>query len=174
MLKTGAIGTFSLWPFPPATPTFETMATIVARNIGKIKTQADCYGARIVAGANLGADLLPGGSGDDADTYLSGSVESLKVGGNFNNSLLVAGATAGGVNTMLPGGYDLFNLVLTDGFVWRSTVGKVKIVGDFAASAFGGYGIGAYEIVKPIVFRSNALYAGFDALAETGIYSLFG
>ena len=47
--------------------------------------------ARILAGANLGADGAVGGSGADSDTYGAGAIGSVKIAGAITSSFIGAG-----------------------------------------------------------------------------------
>ena len=47
--------------------------------------------ARVLSGANLGADGMVGGSGPDADSYGAGSIGSIKVSGTITSSFVGAG-----------------------------------------------------------------------------------
>jgi hypothetical protein len=61
-----------------------------AGNIASVAL-ASMTGAKILAGANLGADAAFGGTGASTDSYGAGSIGSLKVAGEINGSTVGAG-----------------------------------------------------------------------------------
>ena len=56
------------------------MSNVLAPNISSLNVNFAIDDARIMAGADLGADLLPGGTGVNADTYSVGHIGSINVG----------------------------------------------------------------------------------------------
>ncbi len=56
------------------------MSNVLAPSIGSLTVNFAIDDARIMAGADLGADLLPGGTGVNADTYGIGRIGSINVG----------------------------------------------------------------------------------------------
>lgn len=71
----------------------DVTGTVAAASLGTLTIGGNVTGARILAGADLGADGHPGGTGADADTFAAGSIADLKVGGRITNSLVGAGFT---------------------------------------------------------------------------------
>ena len=64
--------------------------TIAAKTFGSIAT-AGLNGAVILAGADLGSDARLGGTDTAADTFASGTINSLRVNGKVVNSIVGAG-----------------------------------------------------------------------------------
>jgi uncharacterized delta-60 repeat protein len=89
---------------------FRKIAGTIASGGGAIAsvTGASMDSARILAGANLGADGAVGGSGADADTYGPGAIGSVKIAGAITSSFIGAGVnpvdqTFGNANDTLAG-----------------------------------------------------------------------
>ena len=67
-------------------------ATIAATNsIGAITVAGEVRDSLILAGADLGADGVLGGSGEDSDSFAAGKIGRVKVNGNLSGSILGAG-----------------------------------------------------------------------------------
>lgn len=64
--------------------------TIAAKTFGNITT-GGLNAAEILAGADLGSDARLGGTGDAADTFASGTLNSIRVNGKVVNSIVGAG-----------------------------------------------------------------------------------
>ena len=69
-------------------------ATLTTRKFGTLSIARDVAGSLILAGANLGADHAPGGSGAAADVFSRGKIDSLIVGGSLDGSIVGAGLTS--------------------------------------------------------------------------------
>ncbi|NLW51282.1 MAG: hypothetical protein GXY85_10670 [Candidatus Brocadiaceae bacterium] len=118
------------------------MVQVFARDIGQIDVKGNVQHARILAGADLGADWAIGGTDANADTFGGGSIQKIKIGGNVSSSTIAAGLVAG------PG--DEFNLnwaETTGAFVDGSVIGKVDIKGWLDGPA-PFTGIGAWRVEK--------------------------
>jgi len=90
---------------------FTNVSGTIASGSGVIGTlaAASLTNARVLSGANLGADGAVGGSGANADTYGAGSIGSIKVKGRIITSFIGAGAnpvdqTFGNTNDTVVGG----------------------------------------------------------------------
>lgn len=73
---------------------------LTAMGIKTFSTTGDVIGARVLVGANFGADGRIGGAGDDADTFAAGVLGRVNIGGAMFESLIAAGVVPVG---------DLFN-----------------------------------------------------------------
>jgi Mg-chelatase subunit ChlD len=107
-----------------------TGGTVAAPNIGSLTVKGSVSGARVLAGAMLGADGKFNGSGD---SFAAGVLGTLKVGGSVASSVIEAGLDPvdrqilNGNDVLLPGG--AVNSVLIRGGADDATT--------FVASAFG-------------------------------------
>ena len=117
---------------------------VLAPTIGSVKITGSVTRARILAGADLGADWAPGGTGPDADAFQRGTISKLSIGGGVTDSLIGAGLIAH------DGAFDLAWLDANAAFVDGSLIGSASILGPVTSSASGGvpFGIGAYQISK--------------------------
>ena len=138
------------------------MSNVLAPNISSINVAGSIDHARIMAGADLGADLLPGGIGVNADTYGVGHIGSVSVGtmklkpnqsvapltpggtdqidygfGDIQDSLVIAGAFRSGVVGLDNWGGSGYNLVtLHDELLFEdgSSIGKVTVAHQIISS----------------------------------------
>jgi len=101
--------------------------TIAAKNFLAVNVGIDMLGAKILAGAKLGNDGRLGGTGDAADRFGFGRVDSLTVGRRMRNSIVGAGLDP--VNGVFNDGNDRIKQVN------KSRIGDVTIVGNMAPSA---------------------------------------
>jgi Bacterial Ig-like domain len=77
--------------FQSLTATGTMSGELAAAQIGLVNVTGNLSDARFFAGANFGADGLPGGSGANADTFGSGSILGLTVGGTASDVIIAAG-----------------------------------------------------------------------------------
>ncbi len=101
--------------------------TVAAKNILAVNIGFDMLGAKILAGANLGTDGRLGGTGDAADRFAFGRIDSLTVGRKVRNSIVGAGLDP--VNGVFNDGNDRIKQVN------KSRMGDVTIVGNVAPAA---------------------------------------
>ena len=73
------------------TATGNVAGDLAAGQIGMINIKGNLSQARFFAGANFGADGVPGGSGPNADTFAAGSILGLTVGGTASDVVVAAG-----------------------------------------------------------------------------------
>lgn len=98
----------------------------VGDNLGPVTVAGDVSDTAIQAGGDLGADVLPGGTGFDADRATTGTIAKVDIGGNFQRSSIIAGA--------LRGADGYFGTADDNVAPGRSTVGDVKIGGTLVGS----------------------------------------
>ncbi len=138
------------------------MSNVLSPQIGRLNVLNSMVDARVLAGADLGADLLPGGFGPNADSYDVGHIGQLNVGlmaknayptywtltsggtdpvtygsGIVADSLVGAGVFLANVPGLAPMGGSGYNLVpLHDGFLFEdgSSIGKVNILTELISS----------------------------------------
>lgn len=117
-------------------------------SIGKVDVGGTVSGLRMLAGAELGADLQVGGLGADADTYRPASIGSFRVKhsfglyggvGSVTNSLIAAGATP------VMGELNLAYAEAYAGFLLGS-IGKVDIAGQIDGPGIGAYTFGSLKV----------------------------
>ncbi len=115
---------------------------VLASSIGGVKVGGDVVNARLLAGADLGADWAVGGTGAAADSFAAGAIGKVSVGGSVIDSLLGAGLVGH------DGAFDLAWLAANSAFLDGSLIGRVAIRGALTTSAAGDipFGIGAYRI----------------------------
>ena len=115
---------------------------VLASSIGGVKVGGDVVNARLLAGADLGADWAVGGTGAAADSFAAGAIGKVSVGGSVIDSLLGAGLVGH------DGSFDLAWLAANSAFLDGSLIGRVAIRGALTTSAAGDipFGIGAYRI----------------------------
>ncbi len=123
----------------------DELVQVLAGSIGKGAIGGNVQHARVLAGADLGADFAVGGAGSDADSFGAGQIGGLKIGGNVSDSLIGAG--------LVPhsGAFDLAYLAASNAFLDGSGIGKMSINGTLTSSAPGPeqpFGIGAYQVGK--------------------------
>jgi YD repeat-containing protein len=113
--------------------------TIVAQdNIGPIYAFRDLLTSVIIAGANLGADGVLGGTNLNRDSFSGGSIKSVRIGGNVAQSIIGAGLSP----------FDGVFRNGDDGVFGgkRSKLGKLIISGKLSSdSLIGG---GAFGLIK--------------------------
>ncbi len=109
----------------------DELVQILAGAIGKGKIGGNVQHARILAGADLGADWAVGGTGDDADSFSVGQIGGLGIGGSVVDSLIGAGLVSHN------GAFDLAYLAANNAFLNGSAVGKLSINGTLTSSAAG-------------------------------------
>jgi hypothetical protein len=124
------------------------LVQICAPVIGSISVNSARGGmtyARILAGANLGADWALGGSGDDADSFAAGTIGKISVKADVFDCLIGAGVQSHN------GVIDLQWLHDNTAFIAGSTIKSGTIGGDLISS-WGGvgapYGVGAATLGK--------------------------
>ncbi|CAA9423007.1 MAG: hypothetical protein AVDCRST_MAG64-3004, partial [uncultured Phycisphaerae bacterium] len=86
--------TGTLWAGGPAgTLAFRTLTGTVAADgsIASLSVAGDVNGAKVLAGANLGADYKLGGGGASADAYQPATIRKISVGGQVVGSIFGAG-----------------------------------------------------------------------------------
>jgi len=119
----------------------DQMVQVLARNIGSVQVTGNITNSRILAGADLGDDWAVGGTGANADTFLSGSISSLTIGGSVSDSLIGAGLVSH------DDAFDLAWLDANNAFIAGSVISKFTITGTLTSSVpLGPFGIGAYDI----------------------------
>ncbi len=157
---------------------------IAGGDIGEVNVESDMFGARLIAGADFGADYLPDSFGDtyganagaieNTDSYNSGTIGTVNVGWNVWDCLIASGINQWGFDTWASG----YNLVtLRDGLLYDdfSSVGTVTIggymlstwnetdwVGDPTADpveppVFVPYGIGSYTVTDEVRIHGGAV-----------------
>ncbi len=73
------------------TATGNVGGTLAAAQIGMVNVKGNLSEARFLAGANFGTDGVAGGSGADADTFGSGTMLGLTVGGTASDVIVAVG-----------------------------------------------------------------------------------
>lgn len=101
--------------------------TIAAKNFLSITVGLDLLGAKILAGANLGEDAKLGGTGDDADRFAFGRIDSLTVARKVKG--VIVGAGLDPVNGVLNDGDDRIKQPA------KSRIGNVTIGSTMAPAA---------------------------------------
>ena len=81
-------------------------ATFAAANLGPVSISGNMNNALLLAGADLGDDAQPGGSGSNGDTFGSGGITSFSVAKNVDASVVAAGVDP--VNGVWGDGDDVF------------------------------------------------------------------
>lgn len=113
--------------------------TLAARAIDSIRVGHDIRFATINAGADYGADGVPGGSGADTDIIGAGSIREVVVGGGVYNSTIATGlAPLVGGNEQLVGGV-------------ASRIDSVVVAGPMVASRvltnmYGVFRVGGQDV----------------------------
>jgi hypothetical protein len=95
-------------------------------NIGTITISGEVFQTNISAGADLGRDAAPGGTGLNADVLSSGNIGTVTIGGNFLQSSLTAGYLRGS-----DGYFGTGDDLIAAG---RSSIGTVTIAGSQTGS----------------------------------------
>lgn len=130
-----------------------------ARNFGPITVGLDIAGARLLAGANLGADGRLGGTGANADLFRNGNFATFNVGRRVNNAVIGAGLDP--VDGVFRNGDDR---VLTGRINAFTTTGTVSANTRFYGSRFAGPFRFAGVTVNPAV---DTRFVGRDTIAPS-------
>jgi hypothetical protein len=133
----GSLGSF--------TGLFGLETLISARDrIDAVSFVGDLTDSSIIAGWDLGADGLPGGTGLNADTLTTGFVGNVSVGGNFRESDVVAGVARGA-----DGFFGTSDDTVAGG---RSSIAAVSIAGTQVGSTRSSerYLVGSSGSVGPV------------------------
>ena len=99
---------------------------LAARSIGSVSIRTNVADARILVGADLGSDGRVGGDGDDADTFGSGDIGTVRLGGWIQRSVIAAGLDP--VNGAVMDGDDRF--VDADSRIRAVTIRGGLVTGD--------------------------------------------
>src|SRR5690606_21709844 len=131
----------------------------VADRLGSVIVAGDVFRTSIMAGGDLGDDAAPGGVGFNADRATTGSIGSVRVGGNFTSSDIIAGMLRGtdaffGTADDLSGqGISSVGNVNIEGQAFGSNVNseqyRIAVAGDLGAvmiSGLPGVGQGNFRI----------------------------
>jgi hypothetical protein len=95
-------------------------------SLGTITIGGEVFQSNISAGADLGTDGIPGGTGTAADTVSTGFINSVSIAGNFRESSLTAG--------YLRGADGYFGTADDQVAAGRSSIGSVTIGGTQVGS----------------------------------------
>jgi hypothetical protein len=147
------------------------MSNVLTPQIGQLDVLQGMVNARVLLGADLGDDLLPGGSGANKDTYGPGYLGSLRVGtearrGGRTFETFSAGGTDGGT---YGGGTVADSLVVAGAFradlpgfdMWGGSGYNLVELHDQYLFEDGSY-IGKVDITGQLVSRYNELESAGD------------
>jgi hypothetical protein len=124
------------------------MSNVLAPNIGSLNVAGSIDHARILAGADLGADLLPGGTNANADTYNVGRIGSVSVGTlKLKANQFVLPITPGGTDQIDYGFGDIQDSIVGAG-LFRSE--------DFASDEWGGSGYNLVTLHDERLFEDGS------------------
>lgn len=120
-------------------------SVIAALKIGSITIDGNLTNSKILAGLQMGADGLLGGSGEDSDSFNAGSLGAIRIGGNVVGSILGAGYTPfdavfGDANDGIFGGN-------------RSKIGRILIGGTLDTDSRIGAGVFRSVKINGIVVK---------------------
>jgi hypothetical protein len=108
-------------------PNFSRSFLSAGDTLGTITIGGEVFQSNISAGADLGTDAAPGGTGTAADTVSTGFINSVNIAGNFRESSLTAG--------YLRGADGFFGTSDDKVAAGRSTIGPVTIAGNQVGSS---------------------------------------
>jgi hypothetical protein len=103
---------------------------LAAANFGAVKVGNGLSVARLLAGANFGADGVLGG-GDD--TFSAGKIASFKVGNTVNNSTVAAGLQLADDSSPLTG--NVLTLSPGDSLLPGSSIGPIAVNNTLTANS---------------------------------------
>ncbi len=142
------------------------MSNVLTPSIGKMDVLWGMGNARILAGADLGADRLPGGIGANADTYDVGYIGQIRVG--------TAEKTAGLSSVYyIAGGPD--GTEYGSGSVTDSLVAAGLFISPTAPGGYGPWGGSGYNLVSQhdlYLFEDGSYIGKVDILGQVqSLYS---
>ncbi|MFA6044667.1 MAG: hypothetical protein WC718_06755 [Phycisphaerales bacterium] len=126
-----------------------------ATQINKVFVGRDMRGGTILAGAQLGSDVLLGGTGTGADTYRASTINDVQIRGSMINSLIAAGIRS--TDTVFLNADDTFA-------TGTSRIGKIQVYKDVDNSHFASPSLPARVRIK---FQNNVMTSGNAAFVST-------
>ncbi len=153
--------------------------------LGSVTIGGDVLQSNIEAGADLGSDALPGGTGDAADTLSTGFINSVNITGNFSQSSLTAGYLRGqdsffgtSDDKIAPGRSTIGNVTIggtqvgstrnseTYRIASSGTIGQVRIGGQTFQGTAGNFGTEA-PMLAPASIEVNDIRVVVDSRVST-------
>ena len=131
-------------------------ATVTASRIAALTVARNVTGSVVLAGADLGADHVLGGTGPNADSFAAGAIGSVTIGSRKTPATVTASVIGAGLNPV-DALFDNSNDTIVNSVA--SIIGKFTIVGtaDVASTHFA-----AGEFKKAPVIDGDRINTGAD------------
>ncbi len=152
-------------------------STLTAAGFGNVTIKKNLTGSLLLAGADLGADHIPGGTGTNADTFAPGKIASIAIGGNVFGTVVGAGLSP--ADSDFKNGNDQVlgtpSTALIKSFNVKGTLGNDSLVGAFLLPATVKIGTSKVRPVVDSRFLTNGSvgsnFLTFKLVNDTGLYS---
>jgi len=145
------------------------MSNVLAPHIRKLDVLQGMAHARILAGADLGDDLLPGGTGANADSYGPGYIGSLRVGTQARRGRVGEVFLVGDTEGLSYGGGAISDSLVGAGLFrfmnWGGSGYNLVTLHDNYWFQDGSY-IGKIDVVGRVVSRYNEIEAAGTDLSD--------